>query len=118
MLLTQFWWVIPLALLGFWLYFVLEIEPQRRRQSAGDGPDGAFIAFDTRGTPGSEAADARSIGDASTVVTAATGPCDRHPRENRGKRHRGGSYGTVARGFRADEEFDGPALQHHTAALP
>jgi hypothetical protein len=40
-LLTQFWWVIPLALLGFWLYFVLEIEPQRRRQSAGDGPDGA-----------------------------------------------------------------------------
>lgn len=28
-LLTQFWWVILLALFAFWLYFVLEIEPGR-----------------------------------------------------------------------------------------
>ena len=39
-LLTQFWWVIPLALLGFWLYFVLEIEPGRRGQPVADVFDG------------------------------------------------------------------------------
>lgn len=37
-LLAQFWWVIPLALLAFWLYFVLEIEPGRRSQPL----DGVF----------------------------------------------------------------------------
>jgi hypothetical protein len=40
-LLAQFWWVIPLGLFAFWLYFVLEVEPLRGRQSAGSGPDGA-----------------------------------------------------------------------------
>ena len=44
-LLAQFWWLIPLAGLGFWLYFVLEIEPPSRERTAdaaadGDGPFG------------------------------------------------------------------------------
>ncbi len=48
-LLAQFWWVIPLGLFAFWLYFVLDIEPRRAAQSVddvlgsatdGDGGDG------------------------------------------------------------------------------
>jgi hypothetical protein len=39
-LLAQFWWVIPLAGLAFWLYFVLEIEPSGRGQPVDDVFDG------------------------------------------------------------------------------
>ena len=35
-LLTQFWWLIPLAAFAFWLVFVLEIEPRHRSQPADD----------------------------------------------------------------------------------
>lgn len=40
-LLTQFWWLIPLAGLGFWLYFVLEIEPARAADTVADVVDSA-----------------------------------------------------------------------------
>jgi hypothetical protein len=39
-LLTQFWWVIPLGLFAFWLYFVLEVGPGRRGQPVDDVFDG------------------------------------------------------------------------------
>lgn len=32
-LLAQFWWLIPLGLFVFWLYFVLEVEPRRAAMS-------------------------------------------------------------------------------------
>ena len=41
-LLTQFWWVIPLGLLAFWLYFVLEVEPARVAQSTDEVLDSAL----------------------------------------------------------------------------
>ena len=41
-LLTQFWWAIPLALLAFWLYFVLEVEPARVAQSTDEVLDSAL----------------------------------------------------------------------------
>ena len=50
-ILAQFWWLIPLGLFAFWLYFVLEVEPRQAGQSVdgvadsaadgdGDGGDG------------------------------------------------------------------------------
>lgn len=39
-LLAQFWWLIPLVGLGFWLYFVLEIEPSNRGRTADAAADG------------------------------------------------------------------------------
>lgn len=35
-LLAQYWWVLALAVLVFWLIFVLEIEPRRGQRDVGE----------------------------------------------------------------------------------